>query len=252
MSPRQSKPLVRIAAALFWLAVWTACACAVRQELLIPAPWVVARHLWSIVCSGTFARIVGASFLRVLGGFVCGAAAGALLAALCCAAEFPDALIQPAMRVVRATPVTSFIILIMLWLPYTLVPVCVSALLVAPVVFGNVRTGIRETDPALLEVAKVYRFSRWKRLRWVYAPSALPYFRSGALTALGLAWKAGIAAEVLAQPKNAIGSSMFFSKLYLETADLFAWTVLVVVFSFLLEQLMQAATKRRGERGPVS
>ena len=250
MSRLRSKAARTALAAVFWLAVWALCARAVGQEIVLPGPVTVARHLWSIVRSGSFLHTVVFSFLRVFGGFLCGVAAGTLLAALCCLSELPDALIQPVMRVVRATPVASFIILIMLWLPYTLVPVCVAALLVAPVVFGNVRTGIRETDPALLEVAKVYRFTRWQTLSRVYVPSVLPYFRSAALTALGLAWKAGIAAEVLLQLKSSIGGSMYFSKYYLETADLFAWTALVILFSLLLETLLRRPLREKGKEAP--
>ncbi|MBR2595695.1 MAG: ABC transporter permease subunit, partial [Solobacterium sp.] len=167
---------------------------------------------------------------------------------VCSLSPLLNALLYPLVRTISAVPVTSFIILVMLWLPYTYVPVFIAALLVTPIVFGNVRAGITETDPALLEVAKIYRFTRMKKLKHVYIPSVLPYFWSGALTALGLAWKAGIAAEVLALPKNAIGSGMYYSKLYLETADLFAWTVIVVIFSFFFEKLMQAFMRRRKEQ----
>ena len=168
-----------------------------------------------------------------------------LLAVLCSLSGALNALLYPAVRIISSIPVTSFIILIMLWIPYTYVPVFIAALLVTPIVFGNVSTGIKETDPSLLDVAKMYRFTRGKTLKYVYIPSVLPYFFSSALTALGLAWKAGIAAEVLALPKKAIGANMYYSKLYLETADLFAWTVIVILFSFMFEKLMQHFMKRQ-------
>ncbi len=238
MSRRQTDIWIKLLVLLFWLGVWTAASLAVHQELLIPSPLSVWRHLTAIVQGGDFLRIVSTSLLRVLSGFVCGCFFGVVLAVLCSLSHILDELLYPAVRTASAVPVTSFIILVMLWIPYTYVPVFISALLVTPVVFGNVRTGIMETDPHLLEVAQMYRFGKWKTLRYVYIPSVMPYFRSGALTALGLAWKAGIASEVLALPKNAIGSGMYYSKLYLETADLFAWTLVVVIFSFIFEKIM--------------
>lgn len=232
------------------MCVWAAASAAVNQELLIPSPLAVARHLYRIMTGGTFLRVISTSLLRVTGGYVCGCAAGVVLAVICGVSPLLNALLYPAVRIVRAIPVTSFIILVMLWIPYTYVPVFIAALLVTPIVYGNVITGIRETDPSLLEVAKVYRFTKTKTLRKVYIPSVLPYFYSGALTSLGLAWKAGIAAEVLALPKFAIGSGMYYSKSYLETADLFAWTVIVVLFSFLFEMIMEYfMAKRRQEEG---
>ena len=251
MSPKLKKLAASAGVLLFWLAVWTLAAFKVKQELLIPYPWVVARHLYDIVRSGTFLKVVFTSLLRVLGGFACGCVAGTALAVLCSLSKVMDRLFRPFVRIVSSIPVTSFIILVMLWLPYTYVPVFIAALLVTPILFGNVRTGISETDGGLLEVARVFRFSGWKTLTKVYVPSVLPYFYSGALTALGLAWKAGIAAETLALPKNAIGSGMYYSKIYLETADLFAWTAVVVLFSFCFERLLHLSLvkKKDGEEG---
>lgn len=248
MSQRRNKLLISAGVLLFWLAVWALLAHIVNQELLVPAPWVVARHLIDIMRDDNFLRIIGTSLLRVLGGFVCGCVFGVLLAVICSLSSIFDALLYPIIKIISSIPVTSFIILVMLWLPYTYVPVFIAALLVVPIMFGNVRTGIQQTDKSLLEVAKIYRFNAWKTLTKVYVPSVLPYFYSGAITSLGLAWKAGIAAEVLALPKNAIGSGMYYSKLYLETADLFAWTVIVVVFSFFFEKLFQVFMRKHEER----
>jgi NitT/TauT family transport system permease protein len=225
-------------ALVFWLGVWQLAAGAVDQELLIPAPLVVAEHLAIIVAGPDFWAVIGTSFARILSGFILGCLAGTLLAALCSISAVCGAIVRPFIKVVSSVPVTSFIILVMLWLKYTYVPVFIAALLVVPVLFGNVSTGIEETSRELLEVANIYRFGRLKTLKTLYIPSVLPYFWSGAFTGLGLAWKAGIAAEVLALPKRAIGSGMYFSKLYLETADLFAWTIIVTVFSFALSGIL--------------
>ncbi len=229
---------------LFWLSVWALAARSVGQELLIPSPFSVGKHLIAIALGKSFLPVIGASLLRVFSGFALGCMAGTLLAVLCSVSGLLDALIRPLVRTAGSIPVTSFIILVMLWLKYTYVPVFISALLVTPLLFSNVSAGVKEVDRGLLEVAKIFEFSRFKTLTRLYVPSVLPYFYSGALTGLGLAWKAGIAAEVLALPKNAIGSNMYYSKLYLETADLFAWTVLVIAFSFALESLIGALLKK--------
>ena len=143
----------------------------------------------------------------------------------------------------------SFILLVILWAPTGQVPVVVSALMVLPVVWGNVSRGITQTDPLLLEAARAYRFGRWKRVRLVYLPSVLPYFASGCHTALGLAWKSGVAAEVLCVPRLAIGTQVYYSKIYLETPALFAWTAVVLVLSFALEGLLGALLSRVERRG---
>ena len=158
-----------------------------------------------------------------------------------------DWVLTPAVKVVRAVPVASFIVLVLLWAPTTgVVPAIVSALMVLPVLWGNVGKGISQTDPQLLELAKAYRFGRAKTMRLIYIPSVLPYFASGCATALGLAWKAGVAAEVLCLPALAIGTKLYRAKITMETPDLFAWTVTVVVLSFVLERAVGALLRRMG------
>jgi len=114
------------------------------------------------------------------------------------------------------------------------------------VVWANVCAGIRSTDPILLRTAKVFRFSPWRTLRRVYVPSVMPHFLSACRTSLGLAWKSGIAAEVLTVPAISIGKMLYESKLYLETTDLFAWTAVVVVCSLVIEKVLMGAIGRLG------
>ena len=97
--------------------------------------------------------------------------------------------------------------------------------------------GIRNTDHDLLEAADVYRIRTIKRIRYIYVPSVLPYFSAAVKAALGLAWKSGIAAEVIALPDGSIGERVYEAKIYLSTPDLFAWTVVIIALAFLFERL---------------
>lgn len=229
---------------LFWLGVWQLAAAAVGQELLLPGPAAVGRRLLELAAGAVFWQTALASLLRIFGGLLLGVALGALLAGLTAWVPLLDWVLTPAVKVVRATPVASFILLVYLWVERGRVPGLISALMVLPVVWGNVTRGIAETDPQLLELARAYGFGRGRTLRRIYIPSVLPYFASGCRTALGLAWKAGVAAEVLCVPKLAIGTQVYFSKIYLETPSLFAWTIVVVALSFLLERVIGGLLRR--------
>jgi NitT/TauT family transport system permease protein len=116
--------------------------------------------------------------------------------------------------------------------------------MVLPVVWDNLFRGMGELDGQLLELARAYRFSWWKRVRLIYLPSLRPYFLSALTTSMGLAWKSGVAAEVLCLPKRAIGAEIYYTKLYLETPDLFAWTIVVVALSLLLEKALRLLLNR--------
>lgn len=237
----------------FWLGVWHLGAVFMdwRTEgygaLLLPAPLMVAGRLAALAGQPEFWQAAGMSLGRIFMGFALGVLIGSAAAVAAAALAPADWVLTPAIKVVRAVPVASFIVLVLLWSPSTgLVPTIVSALMVLPVLWGNVGKGIAQTDKKLLELARAYHFGRNKTVRLIYIPSVLPYFASGCATALGLAWKAGVAAEVLCLPQLAIGTKLYRAKITMETPDLFAWTVTVVVLSFLLERALGTLFRRMG------
>ena len=240
---------------VFWLGVWQLCALLVDRsmggrgnELLLPYPATVLAALTHLAGTGEFWESVLLSLLRVLAGLVVGAGLGGLAAALTCASAWADRLLSPAIRVVRAAPVASFILLVLLWTGRDQVPVVIVALMVLPVVWDSLSQGIRATDAQWLELARAYRFSRWKTVRLIYLPGLRPHLSAALTTATGLAWKSGVAAEVLCLPSTALGSEIYQTKYYLEIPELFAWTGVAVALSLLLEHLLRRALARWGRR----
>ena len=234
----RSKSAKTLLAALFWLALWQLLSAAVGSALLLPAPLAVVRRLFELIGTEEFWRTVLLSLLRISAGIVSAVILGIAAAVLTCRFSLLDTLLAPVISVIKTTPVASFVILVLIWLQRDYVPVLISALMVFPIVWSNVSAGIKNTDRSFLELARVYDFSFIKTARSIYLPSVLPYFRSACSSALGFGWKAGIAAEVLTVPGVSIGRMIYESKLYLQTTDLFAWTLCVILLSFLLEKLV--------------
>jgi len=52
-----------------------------------------------------------------------------------------------------------------------------------------------------------------------------------------LAWKAGVAAELIGYPAGSMGEQLYYSKFFLETDTLFAWTVVIIILSVSFEKL---------------
>ena len=236
---RERKNFIKnLLATLFWVAAWHILAICVGNPLLLPTPVQVLLRLWELMATADFWHITAVSLGRILLGAVSAMVLGAALAVLTTASSLADSLVAPLMTAVQATPVASFAILVLIWLDRDYVPVLICGMMVLPVVWSNVCAGIRETDHQLLEMAKVCRLPRRKVLQRIYVPSVLPYFRAACSSALGLGWKAGIAAEVLTVPKASMGRMISESKLYLLTEDLFAWTLAVVLLSLVLQKIM--------------
>jgi len=233
---------------IFWLVVWILLARIVNKELLLPYPWTVLKKLGILCVTLDFWKIVVFTLLRILSGTVIGIIVGIFLAILTFRFSLFYRLISPFMVVVRATPVASFIILALIWLGSGKLPIFICFLMVLPLVWMAVSDGLRAMDPKLIEVCKAFRFSFGKRFKYLYFPTVLPYFVSSCRNAIGMAWKAGVAAEVLAVTPLSIGKQLYNAKLYLETSELFAWTVIVVIMSLIIEKLIVRAIGRLDKR----
>ena len=232
----------RLAAAAFWLAVWQCAAMAVGQEVFLVSPVQALRTLLQLLPQAEFWQRVGFSSGRILLGFGLGVVVSVFLAAAAQAWhaekwEWVDALLAPVMQLVKATPVASFIILALVWVRGASLSVLISFLMVLPVLYGAVRTGIRSADPQLLEMAKVFRLPFARRLRAVWLPAVLPAFRQGCSVALGICWKSGVAAEVIGLPNGSIGDALYRAKITLSTGELFAWTFVIILLSAGFEKL---------------
>ena len=244
----------RLAAAAFWLAVWQCAAMAVGQEVFLVSPVQALRTLLQLLPQAEFWQRVGFSSGRILLGFGLGALSSAVLAVAAEKWEWVDALLAPVMQLVKATPVASFIILALVWVRGASLSVLISFLMVLPVLYGAVRTGIRSADPQLLEMAKVFRLPFARRLRAVWLPAVLPAFRQGCSVALGICWKSGVAAEVIGLPNGSIGDALYRAKITLSTGELFAWTFVIILLSAGFEKLFLLLLDRvtRAVTGEVS
>jgi NitT/TauT family transport system permease protein len=150
------------------------------------------------------------------------------------------------MTVIKATPVASFIILALIWMGAANVPTFITVLIVLPIVWTNLDEGLGKIDPLLIEVTKLYKMPFIKRIKFLFLPSVKPYFVSACRTSLGLAWKAGIAAEIIARPRNSIGTMIGDAKQYIMTEDMFAWTLTVIILSLVIEFLFATLLNKLG------
>ena len=238
MPAKLKKILLSAAVLVFWIAVWSFASYMIGLELILPSPLKVLTALFEKAATADFLIAAGLSLLRIAVGFLLGTLVGGLLAVLMRVSKVAKALFSPILHVVKAAPVASFIILALVWFKTDILPVFISFLMVVPVVCAKVSEGIAQTDRKLLEVARIYRFGKKRTFSEVWLPSVKPYAVSACRTALGFAWKSGVAAEVICRPDRSIGDALYSSKMNLETAEVLAYTAVVIIISVLLEKLM--------------
>jgi NitT/TauT family transport system permease protein len=223
---------------VFWLLVWQLAYILIDSDLLLASPLQVGVRLIVLVGESHFWLTAGLSILRITAGFLLGVVIGVVLAVLTVRIRLMWLLLRPVIVAIRATPIASFIILALVWMTKARVVIFIVLLMVVPIVWANVVEGIRKTDPQLLEMAQIFGLTSSQVLRLIYLPSVSPFFLAAVTTALGLGWKAGIAAEVLSTPQPSLGSELYNAKIYLETPNLLAYTLVIIVLSLILEKLL--------------
>ena len=230
--------LARVGAAVLAVAVWEALSLALGQSFLLASPAEVAVRLWALLGEADFVRTVCFTLLRIAGGFFLALFAGCALGAL--AGRFPvaETLLRPYMVTVRSVPVASFIVIALVWLTAARLSVFISFLMVLPVIYNAVLSGVRGLDPKLSQMADVFHVRRSQHLLYVVLPQIMKPLLSAIPVSLGFAWKAGVAAEVIGIPAGSIGEKLYYAKIRLDSADLLAWTVVIVALSVGLEKLV--------------
>lgn len=235
--------LITILSILIMVLVWYLLALSLGKEYILPTPAATVKELLVIVSSKNFWPDVLATVSRGILGFLISLLMGMLLGLLAGFSKAVFWLLQPWVTVIRSTPVMSVIILAIIWFHSDVVPMMVTLLMLFPIIYGNVVAGIRNVDTDLLEMARMYKVKSWRIVVELYLPSILPYLLAGASTAMGIAWKVIIAAEILSQPALAIGSRLMLAKINFATAQVFAWTVIAIIISFIFEYLLKVLEK---------
>jgi NitT/TauT family transport system permease protein len=221
------------------------------SSIILPTPEETVAEAFRLMGALNFWQSLGATLYRGITGFAVSFILG--LAIGFPAGRYPlfTRFIQPYMTIIRSTPVLAIILIALVWFPTEAVPVFVAVLMAFPVVTQNVAAGIRAVNPGLVDMARAYKAGKRRMITGLYLPSLLPFLASGASSALGLAWRVVVAAEVLSQPFFGIGTGMQEAKLRLETPRVFAWTAAALLISWLTDlgfsRLMRFFHTRRGD-----
>ena len=229
----------RAAALAAWIVVWQLAAVSLGHGgLFLATPIQTLQALAQLAPTAGFWQRIVFSAMRILAGFLLAVVGGLVLGALGARWRWVRIFIEPAMQLIRAMPVASFVILALLWVRSANLSVVVSFTHVLPVVYAGVQGGIADTDSQLLEMAHVYRLPLITRLRYIWLPGIFPSFCESCIAAMGMCWKSGVSAEVIGLPAPSIGIHLYDAKVYLDTPDLLAWTVVIVALSVGLEALL--------------
>ena len=220
----------------FWLCVWEAASRWIGNEILIAGPVDVGKALVKDVFHIEFLKSAGNSFIRISLGFFGAFLSGIIAGAVAWRIPIFGEILNPIVTLMKTIPVASIVILLLIWTSSKNLSIVISFMVTFPAIYFQMKEGLRSVDPHLLEMARVFQISPWRKIWYLYRPAVLPYLAGSCKAAVGMGWKSGIAAEVIGVPDHTIGEQLYMAKIYLETADLFAWTIVILILCALFEK----------------
>lgn len=243
------KALKFILVTAFWLLVWEAVSRIVSRNnelllLILPSPVTVFEKWLEI---GFTAEYLSASFntlVRVFSGFLIGSGTGFILGILTHLSKIANSLISPVLKLIRAVPVVAVIILLYLFFESDVLPIVIVCLMVLPIVWQTVHDSLEGTDKKLLEMSRVYKISFLRTLLLIKLPLIVPSLLTALVNSLGLAWKSGVAAEVICLPDVSLGTMLWSAKGSVFFDEVYAVTLTVVFLSIIIEILLKQIVKR--------
>ena len=244
VTPRDA--LCRAGAVAFWLLVWQLASMAVGSELLLAGPAAVLVRLAQLVPTAAFWSTVGFSLARIAAGFAVAFALGLVLGLAAHRRPALAELLAPAVSFLKSVPIVCVIVLLLMWVGSVRVSAIAVFLAVFPAIYFSVLEGRSSASPGLGELLRVMGVPGWRRFLADTWQQLLPYLVATCRNACGMAWKAGVAAELIGSPRGSMGERIYQAKLLLETGDLFAWTIVVVALSWACEKAFLALLRATG------
>ncbi len=235
---KSKKAIYTTLAVVFWLVLWQVAAMIYGMDFILPSPIKTFTVLLENIVKPSFWASVFFSISRILLGFLLSAALGVLLALLSIKLKVVRILFDPFCSVMRAVPVASFIIFVLILFSSEKVSAVVAFLMGFPLVYSTVSGGIDSAPEKLLEAADLFKLGFFSKLKYIYFPHLLPHITSALSVSVGLCFKSGIAAEVIGYPVGSVGAQMYIAKLGMNMPTLLSYTVVIVIISTLCEKLI--------------
>ena len=238
------KVLKKVIPVLAWLFIWQLVAFIIHNKILLAGPIETLKALINLSQTEDFWESIAQSTSRILLGFVIGSVLGIAAAYLAYIIEVAGEFLRPFVVTLKSVPVASFVILLLIWFGNRNISVIICTMVVFPILYLSTLEGLLSTDVKMLEMAQVFRMPKMRVIRYIFLPQLRPFFQSAFKLAIGMSFKSGIAAEVIGQPLHTMGNGLYLAKVYLETGELFAWTIMIVIISFICEKILALATGR--------
>ncbi|MSS60343.1 MULTISPECIES: ABC transporter permease [Fusobacterium] len=228
----------------FFFIIWEGVALYIDNSLLFPRVSEIFLSLKNLVASGDFTLILWNTLSRFFISIVFSLILAIIFSVASYRYEVIGFLLFPFIIFLRAVPTIAIIIVVLIWSSVERVPIVVGMLILFPILYESILGGIKNVDKNLLKMSKVFKVPTKRVVRDIYIPSIYYSISSNIPSYIGLTFKVIIAGEVLSQESLSIGGEIFINKIYLESSNIFAWIIVVIVLNYLLEKGLKTINSR--------
>lgn len=230
--------IYKAAGFLLLIALWQIVAGIYKNDIIFPTFSDTIKRILEIMVKTDLSKEILITLNRGVQGLIIGSLAGIVSGIISGLNKYGRQIIMPLMMFCQATPVISFLLLFLIWFDNKNIPFIVVVISVMPSFAISVVEGIKNTDKKLIEMAKFYKIKTMKIIKDIYMPAVSGYILSAFKTALGITFRVAVMAEVLAHPGNGIGERMNSARINVETVDIFAWTIIIIVITIGFEKIV--------------
>ncbi|MBR2614132.1 MAG: ABC transporter permease subunit [Clostridia bacterium] len=225
-------------------AVWLISSISVADEIILPTPFAVFEEVIELLKTNRFYQAYFNTLLRSVIAFLVSFVLAFIFAIMSKFSSILRKIIETIVPIIRALPTIAVVLLLVLWVDSKVAPVIVTTLVVLPTMYTTLLEGINEVDSDIIEMCKVYKISKKRQIVEVYTPMILPTVIVAIGTGLSLNLKLMVAAEVLSSTVRSLGSLLQESKIYFETANMFALVLVSVITGLIFEISGNVISKR--------
>lgn len=223
--------------------IWAIIAKVENNPFVLPMPSVVLEKFFTLGSESGFWESVGRTILRTIESFALSFVFALALAALGGAFKPLHKVVAPIVTFLRSAPTVAVILVLYAFLSNKTMAVVVGFLIAFPVMYSAFHTAIAEVDKDLLEMADLYEVRKRDKIFSIYLPTIAPVLFDTSESTLSLTLKVVVAAEILTSLAGTIGEKIQTAYALPEIESLLAWTLVAIVFSFVLEGVVKILKK---------
>ncbi|MGG1290524.1 ABC transporter permease [Bacillus smithii] len=212
-------------------------------KTVLPTPWEIILAAKNLAVSGVLFTNMKVSIIRAACGFIIGGGLGLALGTLVGLSAKSESLLDPTLQMVRTIPHLAITPLFILWFGLgeesKILLIGLGAFFP---LYVNTFLGIRKVDAKLFEVARILEFSKWKQIKLLIVPSALPNILLGIRLSLGAAWLSLVVAELMGSTAG-LGYMMMDARQFSNTDIVFVGIIIFAIVGKLTDSLVRLMEK---------